>query len=69
MSYIIKSGPGYFLYLKKYFSDNHLDMPYLTSNETEATRVNKVDAKEIISKLEALGWEAEIIKAKKGKDE
>ena len=68
MSYIIKSGPAYFLYLKKFYSEDHLDIPYLTSKEDEATRLNKVDAKEVVSKLDALGWEAEIIKARKIKD-
>jgi hypothetical protein len=69
MSYIIKSGPGYFLYLRKYYSDEHLDMPYLTSKEEDATRLSLKDAKDVMEKLDALGWEAEIIKARKIKDE
>jgi len=68
MSYIVKSGPGYFLYLRKYYSDEHLDMPYLTSKEEDATRLSLKDAKDVMEKLDALGWEAEIIKARKIKD-
>jgi hypothetical protein len=68
MSYIIKSGPGYFLYLKKYYSEDHLDMPYLTSDPVQATRLSLKDAKEVMEKLDLLGWEAEIIKARKLKD-
>jgi hypothetical protein len=69
MSYIVKSGSGYFLYLRKYYSDEHLDMPYLTSREEDATRLSLKDAKDVMEKLDALGWEAEIIKARKIKDE
>jgi len=67
MNYIVKSGPGYFLYLRKYYSDEHLDMPYLTSKEADATRLSLKNAKEVIEKLDLLGWEAELIKVKVGK--
>jgi hypothetical protein len=69
MSYIIKSGAGYFLYLKKFYSEEHLDIPYLTSNPVLATRLGKPEAKEVMEKLDLLGWEAEIIKVKVGKYE
>jgi len=69
MNYIIKSGAGYFLYMRSFYSDEHLDMPYLTSNISEATRLTKKNANIVTEKFNTLGWEAELIKAKKVKYE
>lgn len=60
MSYIIKSGDGYYIRL-------HGEIPELTTDPVEATRMEQPKAQEIADLVRRVGFEAELIEVEIGK--
>lgn len=61
ISYIVRSGIGYFVRFSEVGSQE------MTSDPVVATRMNKLVAKGIVQRMVAVGFNAELVEVKLGK--
>lgn len=59
-TFIIKSGPGYFI---RFLNDT----PEMTTDPVEATRMREDEAVSIVAKMDKLGLNAELVNVRIGK--